>query len=71
MVKLGCTQLVVDEIVKREVQLAPGGGQWTALGDVVRHQGVQECEAGSEHPAMGLGEHDSGASAERGELVAV
>ena len=68
---LGCAELAIDEVVECEVQLSPGTGEWAALGDVVRHQGVQECEAGGEDAAMGLGEQHGSAPAERGELVAL
>ena len=40
MVKLGCTQLVVDEVIQRVVQLAPGSGEWAALDQVIgQHRG--------------------------------
>jgi hypothetical protein len=63
--------LAIDEVVEGEIQVSPGSGVWAAVGDVVGHQGVQECEARREDPTVSFGEEHGRAPTERGELVAV
>src|SRR6266496_5753888 len=49
----GC-QPGCDEVVECVVEFAPGGGQWTAGGEIVREPGVEAGEAGREDPLMVL-----------------
>src|SRR6266496_763175 len=66
----GC-QPGCDEVVECVVEFAPGGGQSTAGGEIVREPGVEAGEAGREDPLMGLGEQHGHLPTVGCELVAV
>ena len=47
--------MAVDEVVESLIQLAPGGSERAAVGDVGRARRVEQRETGSEDSAVGLG----------------
>ena len=63
--------MAVDEVVKGEVQLSPGGGEWASFGEIIGYEWVEESETWGEDSAVGLGEEHRYAAAEWGQLVAV
>ncbi|MGH9041568.1 MAG: hypothetical protein ACRDZ3_15215 [Acidimicrobiia bacterium] len=60
-----------DEVVEGMIELSPGSGEWTAVGDVFGEARIESDESGGEDSAVGLGEEDRDAPSEGGELVAV
>ena len=61
----------LDEVVENEVQLSPGSGQWAALGEIGRDQGIQQSQTGCQNPAVGFGEQHGDTPTEWGQVVAL
>ena len=56
MVKFSCSEeLSIDEVVERMVEVSPGTGERAALGEIGRHERVQQSKTGRQDVAVGFG----------------